>query len=477
MAVKVVDIFAGPGGLGEGFDSNPNFQIVLSIERDLHAHCTLETRAFFRQFRRGRAPKEYYAYLRGEISKECLFAAYSKQAVAAQVVARRAELGKKDPRVIDDWIKKALGHDHRTGRWVLVGGPPCQAYYLVGRARRSRESRELFESDERHYLYIEYLRILKRHRPAVFVMENVKGLLSANVAGERIFSKICDDLASAGYDLHSLTGQQTQDLAQDWIPSSFVVRAEDHGIPQTRHRVFIVGLRRGSQCSLASLQVCKNKPTVDRVIGDLPPIRSLVSKPRSAEETWEESRNAGAALASRSFQCSQRRCSSGGRFVKNLKKPKFAPAWLYDPKLGGALNHEPRSHIATDIQRYAFAAVFASLSGRSPSISEFPKRLLPKHRNVVSGTDVPFADRFRVQVAGKPASTITSHISKDGHYYIHPDASQARSLTVREAARLQTFPDNYFFEGPRTEQYHQVGNAVPPLLAAQIAEIVSKCLK
>ena len=243
MAVKVVDIFAGPGGLGEGFDSNPNFQIVLSIERDLHAHCTLETRAFFRQFRRGRAPKEYYAYLRGEISKECLFAAYSKQAVAAQVVARRAELGKKDPRVIDDWIKKALGHDHRTGRWVLVGGPPCQAYSLVGRARRSRESRELFESDERHYLYIEYLRILKRHRPAVFVMENVKGLLSANVAGERIFSKICDDLASAGYDLHSLTGQQTQDLAQDWSPSSFVVRAEDHGIPQTRHRVFIVGLR------------------------------------------------------------------------------------------------------------------------------------------------------------------------------------------------------------------------------------------
>lgn len=477
MAVKVVDIFAGPGGLGEGFDSNPAFQIALSIERDAHAHCTLETRTFFRQFRRGHAPREYYAYLRGEISRDRLFSAYPKQARVARAVARQAELGKEDPRAIDAWIREALGHDYKKGHWVLVGGPPCQAYSLVGRARRARESRELFESDERHYLYIEYLRILKRHRPAIFVMENVKGLLSANVAGERIFSKICDDLASAGYDLCSLTGEQTQDLAQDWIPSSFVVRAEDHGIPQNRHRVFIVGLRRGLQRSLGSLRLTKEKPSVGRVIGDLPPLCSVISKRHNEEETWQKARNAGAALASKSFQCAQRRCSQGGRFVRNRRKPKFASSWLYDPKIGGALNHESRSHMSGDIERYAFAAVFAALNGRSPTILEFPKRILPKHRNVVSGVDVPFADRFRVQVAGKPASTITSHICKDGHYYIHPDASQARSLTVREAARLQTFPDNYFFEGPRTEQYHQVGNAVPPLLAAQIADIVSACLK
>lgn len=477
MAVKVVDIFAGPGGLGEGFDSNPAFQIALSIERDEHAHRTLETRTFFRQFRKGRAPKEYYAYLRGELSKDCLFGSYPKQAKAAQAVARRAELGKEDPGVIDGWIRHALGHEHKTGHWVLVGGPPCQAYSLVGRARRSRESREVFESDERHYLYIEYLRILRRHRPAVFVMENVKGILSANVAGERIFSKICDDLAAAGYDIHSLTGGLTRDLAQDWIPSSFIVRSEQHGIPQTRHRVFIVGIRRGMRCEVGSLKQAKERPTVDRVISDLPVLRSLVSKRHGKDEMWEKSRNVGAALASKSFQFVQRRLSQGGRFVKNHRKPKFAPAWQYDPRLGGTLNHEARSHISGDIERYAFAAVFAVLNGRSPTIFEFPKRLLPRHQNIISGGDVPFADRFRVQVANKPASTITSHICKDGHYYIHPDASQARSLTVREAARLQTFPDNYFFEGPRTEQYHQVGNAVPPLLAAQIAEIVSKCLK
>lgn len=156
--------------------------------------------------------------------------------------------------------------------------------------------------------------------------------------------------------------------------------------------------------------------------------------------------------------------------------PKALRLWLHDPKLGGVLQHESRSHMPSDLHRYVFAACYAHLHDISPDLTLFPPRLLPNHANV-DAANIPFSDRFRVQRAKLPSTTVVAHIAKDGHYYIHPDASQARSLTVREAARLQTFPDNYFFEGNRTEQYTQVGNAVPPWLAKQIAEVVLSFLQ
>lgn len=133
--------------------------------------------------------------------------------------------------------------------------------------------------------------------------------------------------------------------------------------------------------------------------------------------------------------------------------------------------------MASDLRRYFYAETFAEATGRSPNLADFPKGLLPNHQSVEEGrTGKMFSDRFRVQLGDQTSTTITSHISKDGHYFIHYDPAQCRSLTVREAARLQTFPDNYFFAGPRTAQYHQVGNAVPPQLAHQIAEIVADIL-
>ena len=147
--------------------------------------------------------------------------------------------------------------------------------------------------------------------------------------------------------------------------------------------------------------------------------------------------------------------------------------WYVDTRLMRLPNHETRAHMDKDLDRYLFVSAYGKAHKASPRLKDFPKQLLPEHENVQEGiSNGKFADRFKVQLEGEPASTVTSHISKDGHYFIHPDPSQCRSLTVREAARIQTFPDNYFFEGGRTQQYHQVGNAVPPLLAKQLAEIV-----
>jgi DNA (cytosine-5)-methyltransferase 1 len=147
--------------------------------------------------------------------------------------------------------------------------------------------------------------------------------------------------------------------------------------------------------------------------------------------------------------------------------------WLLDPRLGVLPNNETRCHMQSDLSRYLFASVYAELLGASPKASDFPDTLIPDHRSWASGS---FADRFRVQLRGQPSTTITSHISKDGHYFIHPDPEQCRSLTAREAARLQTFPDNYFFKGTRTQQFIQIGNAVPPFLAKQIAQALYSLL-
>ncbi len=153
--------------------------------------------------------------------------------------------------------------------------------------------------------------------------------------------------------------------------------------------------------------------------------------------------------------------------------PGYLKQWFADERLRVTLQHETRGHISEDLGRYIFSAAYTHVFQKAPKLIEFPCFLQPEHKNRGSGD---FADRFRTQAASRPSTTVTSHISKDGHYFIHPDPKQCRALTVREAARLQTFPDNYWFCGPRTMQYHQVGNAVPPYLAYQIGSAVRQLL-
>jgi DNA (cytosine-5)-methyltransferase 1 len=512
-AIPIIDLFAGPGGLGEGFSTltdekgNRVFRIALSIETDEYAHQTLELRSFFRQFNRDEIPEEYYQHLRGEVSRKELFEKYPKQSCKAKAEALKAELGKKEfEKEIDEKILVSLNSE---SKWMLIGGPPCQAYSLVGRSRKQQKE-GLDEEDEKVYLYRAYYRILAKFNPPIFIMENVKGILSSRVKGEKglLFNQILADLKdpvaaykslngksaeplnSMGYKIYSLVKEpRTESLFKDdpeFDLNDFIIKCENYGIPQQRHRVILLGIRSDLQIAPEILRQ-QDLINIERVLNGLPRLRSGLSRKEDNKINWKKiiadfiyngwiERIEDDVLQEikqviEKIKLPQK--DRGNEFIEYQATIDYENDWFLDQKIGGVCNHSTRSHLTKDLYRYLYASCYALVKKKSPKLENFPKNLLPKHKSARAGK---FEDRFRVQVWGEPAKTITSHISKDGHYYIHPDPYQCRSLTVREAARIQTFPDNYFFCGPRTSQYIQVGNAVPPFIARKIANILHKLL-
>lgn len=501
VTYPVVDLFAGPGGIGEGFASlcadngTPIFKTLASIERDDYAHQTLLLRHFFRSFRQEEVPDAYYDYIGGYITKDELIQKYPLEWQHAEFSALKISLGEETHDQVKKLIKQRLG---KTKKWALVGGPPCQAYSLVGRSRMM--SSPDFERDERHFLYKEYLKIIIDHRPPVFVMENVKGILSAKVNGKLVIQKIVNDLSSPikaitrkrnglAYRLYSLS--KDGELSGEINPKDFIVKSEEYGVPQARHRMFIIGIRSDINVQLGKLET-KKSSSIQQVIGCMPKVRSGISRQKDSYELWQKalcsvstsgwykaySKSQAKSLKSILGRALTEIQSSPLERASNLyRAPRVMRSWYYDDRIRSLASHEARSHMYSDLHRYLFAASHAETMGVSPKLADFPIKLLPEHKNVNLGREGKmFSDRFRVQVAGHVSTTVTSHISKDGHYFIHYDPAQCRSLTVAEAARLQTFPDNYYFEGPRTSQYHQVGNAIPVYLAHQIAKLISEVL-
>ncbi len=505
----IVDLFAGPGGLAEGFaavqerDGRHPFRIALSIEKEASAHATLRLRAFLRQF--PDFPPEYYEFLNGHRAEPSWREIYPKEWEAAEAETPLLELGTPHASAIIDRKIRAIKSRWR-GRTILIGGPPCQAYSLVGRARNRGIVGYEPDKDRRHFLYEEYVRILKQLAPAAFVMENVKGMLSSAAGGGPIFQRVLEDLRNAGgtdcYRLFALTpGSEPSDIFDEPNARDFVVRAEHHGLPQARHRVIVVGLRHSIAAhpeisQFLGLERTDRTATTGDVLSGMPSLRSGLSKVLDSDDAWRQASLEAAEVVLKAaddlpepIRADLLRIVEGHRDTiakanippRSRSTPTTLPVscpgdlrtWIEDPLVRRLPNNETRGHRRDDLFRYFFTAAFAEATGRSPRANEFPEDLIPNHRNWKSGK---FADRFKVQILSKPSSTITSHISKDGHYYIHPDPAQIRSLTVREAARLQTFPDNYFFKGNRTQQYVQVGNAVPPFLALRIAECLRETL-
>ncbi|MCF8002982.1 MAG: DNA cytosine methyltransferase [Chromatiaceae bacterium] len=547
--IPIIDVFAGAGGLGEGFAAWPNreeplFHTALSVEKNPAALRTLRLRAFYRMFHPQEVPEEYYRFLRGEaVTDEFLDFLDGKaplsllgQSIRGQDEVWSCALGEKGFREDELNCRIRAARNDRDD-WVLIGGPPCQPFSTAGRSRQRAIPGYSAETDPRNLLYLEYLRIISRHWPPVFVMENVKGIITAKLGGQPALEKMLEDLQDPGrvtgvgfsngkkrhrYQIWPLASRcHRSDLFGLFKPHEYIIEADHYGIPQKRHRVILLGIRDDLRIN-PGLLVPQNAlpPSVGEILYGLPPLRSGIARTPQSRSQWREIVSGAvppggwrgaetddvhdspaqchallrAAVKRRWFDelnaCGQTdvreqieavlsgliqpAMDRGGEYLAHGAPPAKLADWYEDPCLHGVCQHATREHMPEDHYRYLYAAAFAEARGVSPRLRDFPPSLLPNHGNVSRSLKSDnFADRFRVQVGTLPASTVMSHLAKDGHYFIHPDPSQARSLTVREAARLQTFPDNYFFCGNRSEQYTQVGNAVPPLLGSQIAEIVA----
>lgn len=406
-----IDLFAGAGGLSEGF-IRAGYEPIAHVEMDEAACYTLKTRAAYHYLKANGGYEIYKQYLRNEINRDYL---YSK--VPAGILSSIINLpigGDNNPK-IHKAIEEQLGKRKVD---LIIGGPPCQAYSLVGRARR----KDGMKGDYRNYLYIQYAKYLERYKPAMFVFENVLGLKSAG----------------AGRYLHNM---ENLFLQKGYLMKLFTVEANNFGVLQNRKRVIIIGWRQHLKISLPDLEAIRShaKHTVKELLSDLPVIQA------------------------------------GEGADKYISYAKPSTDYLHDSGIRNGIDiltqHVARPHTEQDKEIYRIA-VEKMKAGERLSYTELPKHLRT-HKNEHS-----FIDRFKVVNDNAAYSqTVVAHIAKDGHYYIHPDIKQNRSLTVREAARLQSFPDDFYFEGVkegknRTAAFKQIGNAVPPLMGLFIAKTI-----
>ena len=414
VKLNFIDLFAGAGGLSEGF-FQAGFNPIAHVEMNPVACQTLETRSSYYYLKKQGNLSIYYDYLRGKVKrKEFLHSIPSD--VLKTVICE--ELSAESVQRIFTQIDGILTNDKVAHVDVIIGGPPCQAYSLVGRAQSSHMERPMAE-DPRNNLYLLYAKFLSHYQPTMFVFENVMGIESAN--GGKTWKNVKAQLRRVGYEIEC-----------------HEQNASDFGILQNRRRMIIVGWRKGSKLHYPAFTAQHSETTVNELLQDLPHMLP-----------GQEKKRYGRTPMSNYVREKGIRTNSD---VLTL--------------------HQSRPHTSQDIKIYKRAIQLWNHEHQRLNYNDLPDEL-KTHKNRTS-----FTDRFKV-VEGNETKchTILAHLSKDGHYFIHPDIKQHRSITVREAARIQSFPDNYFFEGPRTAQCVQVGNAVPPLLARQIAEKIWSVLK
>lgn len=409
-SIKYIDLFAGAGGLSEGF-IRAGFTPVAHVEMDLAACYTLKTRLVYHYLKSHKQSDIYLEYLKGKISRPELYSHIPAELLESVI---NLSISSENNETIFNLVTKQLKNSEVD---LIIGGPPCQAYSLVGRAR----SADRMESDPRNHLYIQYASFLEKFKPKLFLFENVLGLKSAK-------------------DGSYLANMEKLYFQKGYKMKLYTLAANNFGVLQNRRRIIILGWRKDINPDLPDLEAIRvpSEFNVNCIFNDLPQI------------------NAGQGVDKFSNYRSKTNEYLDQKLIRN--------------GLDILTQHIARPHSDQDKEIYRIAVNKWDKKGQRLDYNDLPETL-KTHKNRHS-----FFDRFKVVAQDLNCSqTVVAHIAKDGHYYIHPDINQNRSISVREAARLQSFPDNYYFEGVkegqnRTAAFKQIGNAVPPLMAYIIAK-------
>lgn len=406
--MKILDLFAGCGGLSEGF-SDGFFDIVAHVEMDKNACDSIKTRTCYRKLKKSNNLDYYNDYLENRISKQELHGILSREDKARII---NEEINSKSIEKIFTIIDELKESNEING---IIGGPPCQAYSMIGRAMNKR----IIKSDSRIYLYEYYVEFLKKYNPDFFLFENVKGLLSfKDQHSQKLFPKIILEFEKCGYDV-----------------TSKLIDVSEYGVSQKRERLFIFGLKTKNTKYkfndlpyFSILEKFKEPPIcVNDLLIDLPVLRD----------------------------------GEVSNKYNGKQPPSIVSNYFRSENLSLSLNIS-RKHNERDKKIYKLA-LKKKMEGVQLKYYDLPLNLRT-HKNTSS-----FVDRYKAIDGKKVSHTIVAHISKDGHYYIHPDIKQNRSITVREAARIQGFPDSFYFENSRSAAFKQIGNAVPPYFSHKLA--------
>ncbi|MDD2984098.1 MAG: DNA cytosine methyltransferase [Crocinitomicaceae bacterium] len=409
--LNYIDLFAGAAGLSEGF-VRAGFTPIAHVEMNKDACDTIKTRTAYHWLKEQNRIDEYFDYLKGKTIREALWESVPQHLIESVINKEISE------ETLPDIFAKIDAELKDKSVDLVIGGPPCQAYSIVGRARDPHKMKK----DQRNFLYKYYVEFLKRYQPKMFVFENVPGILSAKngIHLENIFNAV----RKAGYEVA--------------IPSRDHLNAKDFGVLQDRKRVIIIGWKKELNLSYPEFETKEHTFQILKdLFSDLNPLQN------------------------------------GEGTLKAVDYAKPTTDYLKESKIRNGLDfvtqHLARPNNENDLEIYRIA-VDKWNNGKRLNYAELPERLI-KHSNTTS-----FVNRFQVVNGNGVSHTVVAHIAMDGHYYIHPDKKQNRSISVREAARIQSFPDDYFFEGSRTAAFKQIGNAVPPLMAEKIAERIKEMI-